>query len=390
MLGVLRLAIRGRPVDAHTWALLAGLAVIYAALNVEFGAGITMSYLVRPALWMGFAWMVSTFPHAKTSLPRRYVITLVEVAALVGAFQVCISVLLGVADGFGKNPVSLNIVGLIVNMWMLASEVLGMEISRAWFIGTSSRKEEEAFWIAASTFLYTFLTISLTSFGQIVDKGALVRFVGGKLLPVLAENLLCSCLAVAGGWIPAVTYKAVWLLFWWFSPVVPDLSWIMMAYVQTVVPIIGVVLVEAVMVASRGRAWRAKAYKEAAQVLALALVSMVAIWFAVGMFPVYPVVIATGSMVPVIEPGDIVLAEKDRTGIEVGDVIEFRKGDIWVFHRVVEVVQDANGVLYRTKGDANPDADLEVVRPSDIRGRMIRVVPKLGKLSLGVKKLIAH
>ena len=34
------------------------------------------------------------------------------------------------------------------------------------------------------------------------------------------------------------------------------------------------------------------------------------IWFAVGLFPIYPSVIITGSMEPLIKPGDIVLLKK--------------------------------------------------------------------------------
>ena len=44
--------------------------------------------------------------------------------------------------------------------------------------------------------------------------------------------------------------------------------------------------------------------------LLTSVISVAMIWFAVGIFPVYPSVVVTGSMEPQIKPGDIVLVKK--------------------------------------------------------------------------------
>ena len=70
--------------------------------------------------------------------------------------------------------------------------------------------------------------------------------------------------------------------------------------------------------------------------------------------------IVSGSMEPNIKVYDVVISKKVKSpkDIKVGDVITFissssvSKG-MTVTHRVIEVKQGENGVVYRTKGDNN-------------------------------------
>jgi signal peptidase I len=115
------------------------------------------------------------------------------------------------------------------------------------------------------------------------------------------------------------------------------------------------------------------------------------IWFAVGVFPIYPSVIATGSMKPMIKPGDIILVKKivDMDGInslKEGDVIQFQRDSMLISHRIIEVVNDEKeGIQFITKGDNNSGEDTDFVRPEDIKGTIEQVVPKIGWVTLLIK-----
>ena len=54
--------------------------------------------------------------------------------------------------------------------------------------------------------------------------------------------------------------------------------------------------------------------------------SVAIIWFAVGLFPLYPSVILTGSMEPDIMPGDVVLVAKWIVTLLRSDIIVFDNG----------------------------------------------------------------
>jgi len=122
-------------------------------------------------------------------------------------------------------------------------------------------------------------------------------------------------------------------------------------------------------------------------VLALVLVALIA------PFVVYAVpatvggevsyVVLTASMTPAIAPGDVVVVDSvPARDVTVGDVIVFeqRAGDpIPVTHRVIAVDRPADAPPeFRTKGDANEDADLTPVTPNRLVGRVMFTIPLIG------------
>lgn len=90
------------------------------------------------------------------------------------------------------------------------------------------------------------------------------------------------------------------------------------------------------------------------------------------------VVLTSGSMSPLIDPGDVVIAERVQHPIDPGTVVVFHnpnKPGSLVTHRVLEVLPDGT---YRTKGDANPQPDVSPVTPDRIIGRGVLLVPVIG------------
>lgn len=104
------------------------------------------------------------------------------------------------------------------------------------------------------------------------------------------------------------------------------------------------------------------------------------------MFNAY--VVLSGSMIPTIDIKDIVVTKKvPEEELEVGDIITFitpdtRYGGISITHRIIDrFYDDAQGIYtYRTQGDNNNTADSVLVPNSNILGKVILKVPKLGYL----------
>ena len=124
-----------------------------------------------------------------------------------------------------------------------------------------------------------------------------------------------------------------------------------------------------------------------------------------------PRIVASGSMAPVILPGDVVFINENDREAAAGDVILYRvrpaesilpetqtkesapakspaKEGIFPeprtendFHEVLHrlVGENTDGTLV-TKGDANDSPDLTVVHREDIAGKLMLVIPKLGML----------
>lgn len=93
--------------------------------------------------------------------------------------------------------------------------------------------------------------------------------------------------------------------------------------------------------------------------------------------------VLSGSMIPAFAPGDIVFVENVAPGtLRPGDVVTFHPPEsrAVVTHRVVEVVQTADGPRYRTWGDNNEDPDPFLVSDAQVVGRMTFLIPKWGLL----------
>lgn len=104
----------------------------------------------------------------------------------------------------------------------------------------------------------------------------------------------------------------------------------------------------------------------------------------------YSYVVVSGSMAPAIGAGGtVVVNEVPAAAIHEGDVITFRRGERaeiqqgqagsnLVTHRVVDIVRTDEGLVFRTKGDANEEADQKLVPADALIGRMMFSMPYIG------------
>ena len=96
--------------------------------------------------------------------------------------------------------------------------------------------------------------------------------------------------------------------------------------------------------------------------------------------------IISPSMTPKIDVYDVVVVvQKDPQDIEVGDIISYYStndyfGNTPITHRVVEKFNTNNGVSFRTRGDANPVVDNEIVMENNVIGTVRFVIPQLGRI----------
>jgi len=99
--------------------------------------------------------------------------------------------------------------------------------------------------------------------------------------------------------------------------------------------------------------------------------------------------ILSGSMEPEIQTGAMIaMKEVPAEKVKVGDIIGFKvEGiDVPVCHRVIEKLDTDGGIRFRTKGDNNEDPDSWVIKPENIRGRVIFDIPYLGCLASFVRE----
>ena len=85
------------------------------------------------------------------------------------------------------------------------------------------------------------------------------------------------------------------------------------------------------------------------------------------------------SMNPVITEDDIVVIKTDYQELKLGDIICYQRQieneEFLFMHRIIEIYQDG---WIQTKGDNMSELDPYLVKPSQVIGKEILVIPKLG------------
>lgn len=120
--------------------------------------------------------------------------------------------------------------------------------------------------------------------------------------------------------------------------------------------------------------------------LVLAFAALLLMTVAPRVFHYRTATMLTGSMVPYINPGDIIVdTEEPTTAIRVGQVITYHipvEDHRVESHRVIWIGHDTDGtLLVRTKGDANNGPDPWTARMTDPTVWQVRgVVPVVGKV----------
>ena len=79
--------------------------------------------------------------------------------------------------------------------------------------------------------------------------------------------------------------------------------------------------------------------------------------------------VLSGSMEPTFMTGSVIAVKpiNNPTNLKKGDIITFKKDQqTLVTHRIIEVLDNKDSVLYRTKGDNNKSADLDQVLSQNV------------------------
>ncbi|MEW6180659.1 MAG: signal peptidase I [Chloroflexota bacterium] len=376
------------------WAVyLAGLGTAYLLVYVlaprlpaEWNV-----YVVTPLAWLALAgqvWGLSRLGWVNWAAPAR---RLLLTAALIGLLQTAAFVMAGVLTRFGYSPYAHRFVALIGNLWYLAAGLCGVEFARAGLVNRLAGKSS-LLAVGLGGLLSLALLIPPGVWGSLNTPQQVLALAGGRLLPLLAEGLLAALLVWLGGPLPAIAYRAVWLLFEWLSPILPDLNWLLTAFIGTLVPLFGFFYLQNSLPAEAAAGQEAE--KPAAQSTSLnswwwvAVFLVVAFWFNAGLFGVRPYVVSGYSMKPTFVAGDLVIITRvDPAEVQVGDVIQFRRANSYIVHRVIEIREENGRRVFITQGDNNNVAD-EPVPQEIVEGKVIRYIPQVGWPIIGLKKVI--
>ena len=191
---------------------------------------------------------------------------------------------------------------------------------------------------------------------------------------------MCTYIAFNKMYKPAILYRVLTFEYWLLSPILPKVSWVMISAIDTIIPVILLLYIRYAKNKKDINKTRQQAEKiEPKNVIQIAAVVIVSLWFAMGIFPIKPTAVATGSMEKTLMVGDIAILKKcDAEEVKEGDIIQYQKGKITVIHRVIAKYYENDECFFITKGDNNKEQDKEPVSETQLLGKEIFSIRYLG------------
>lgn len=337
------------------------------------------TYILNPCVWIIFS-VLLTFLVGKQFENNKIKKDIKMYAAIAVLVYIIVNLISGLFITFGKNPYSRNIVSFFINIWAFGTIIIAKEYIRNKLINNVYQKDKIKIAILISI-IYIIIDFGIK---KIVDSQITTYFVVNNffqiIIPLTCKNILFSYIAIYSDWIASIIYELGVQSFSWISPILPNAPWVMTTIFESVIPIILILYIR--FEKSKNDRFRTKEKiknSEPKSIILFTICLILAIWFALGLFPIKPVAIATGSMEKELYMGDVAILKKcNANDVEVGDIIEYQMEGYTVIHRIIQKNQKNGRFVFITKGDNNNAEDRDPVTEEQLIGKVIFKIKYLG------------
>ena len=354
------------------------ILILYCVISKLFLAKLGTLYnaLINPVFWIVFALMLKFYFNNfyTTHKLRKEILDCTLVSVLV---YIILYLLFGLFVSFGKNPNSTTITGVLINFWTSGTVVISREYIRYLIINNVFEKQKKK----VCVFLITiFSLLEFKNINIISTNGYYIfKQIFNIVLPTISKNILFTYIAYCKFYWPSIMYELLIFFILWLSPILPNLTWIIISIIDISVPLLLFIYIRYINNKTIHYKQRDDIVNKDPNTIIISIILVIlGIWFALGIFPVKPLAIASGSMEPNISIGDIAIIKKcNINDIKVGDIIEYKKDNISVVHRVIAIVQENENFYITAKGDNNESIDKQILE-DQLLGKYLFKIKYLG------------
>ena len=336
-------------------------------------------YIINPLVWI----VISLFLYfllGKNIENKKLKKSIMQYTTIAALAFIIIYMLSGLVVTFGKNPYSTTLTGFVHNFWMFGTVIIAKEFIRYKLINNVYDKEKKIIAILISI-VYVVIDFEFTRFmGRGNVAYSLSKYILQNTLPYIAKNIVFSYIAIHSNCLPSIIYELLTKIYIWVSPILPNSPWIMTTIIDTSIPTVLFLYIR--FSKNKINHLRSKEdikNSDPKNIIPLVMLIVLAVWFAVGVFPIKPIAIATGSMEKELCAGDVAIIQKcGPNDVNVGDIIEYQMEGYTVVHRIIEKKQKNGDFYFITKGDNNGNPDFKEVRENQLIGKVIFKVKYMG------------
>lgn len=313
-----------------------------------------------------------------------------KIIVIITLIYIIISFLSGLLTNYQNSPYSHTFMNIVKNTIIYILIIPFQEIIRE-KLAKNNNKYSNLILIAL---IYIIIDINIHNIDEhFSNNEAIFKMIFENILPNIAQNILCTYLVVMASYktsslyrLLLVTYEIMMPIYPNISPGIKSLSQIILAFIIYIY--INYFQENIIKRTPKRNTRRISPHRNI--IMPIFLLIMVA--FISGIMPIKPISIASKSMEPNINKGDIVIVKKPnpRNGeLKKGEIIEYQLENKRIVHRIVDINYTQNGEnKYLTKGDNNQTNDEKMVTMSQINGIVLFKIPYLGYPSIWLNELL--
>ena len=296
---------------------------------------------------------------------------------------------IGFLTGFVRSPYNRNIMGFLLNTGSIILLVGSGELLRYQF---STKGNLINMILCAVALVCIDVTYNLNIY-NLTDGFVWLEFICVVVLPSISKNAIMTILSKNYGYKVTIVYTLIMATYEYLVPIMPSYDNYLRSIILIVLPIINMQFINFYLKRAKREDTRNKnvGSKIFIALCVLFLVFLIGIYS--NLFRYWVATIASGSMSPTIEVGDIVVVDKyyaeNPQELVVGDVLVFKVRNTLYTHRIISIVVKNNNYYIRTKGDYKDNAeDSWVVLRGDIVGKVVVKIKYLGLPSVWLHRLV--
>lgn len=319
---------------------------------------------------------------------HRYIKDIIINMLIIFMISFIIYYIFGIFIGFVRTDNYFNFYGIRTFIIPYILMIILKEYLRSQMVN----KAEKSKWLIVATcilfmlidFANTFNISSLdTSYNVFI-------YISLTILPIISNNIVCTYIANKLGPKPNIFWLLIANLYTVVLPIVPNVGLYIESLIEFLFPFILMYNVYSFF-AKRDKDIPISYIKKRVyiEIPILAIFVFILAYFVSGFFRFYAIAVATGSMVPKINVGDVVIVDQqiDYKDLKVGEVIAYKYDNIVVVHRLCDIVVIKDDYYFYTKGDANNAMDNYIIYPDTIIGKVEIKVPYIGLPTVWLNQL---
>ena len=216
----------------------------------------------------------------------------------------------------------------------------------------------------------------------------ILKYIIEVFIPTFSTNLLAFFIALSGGFYSTVIFMGIPKLFSWIGPLIPNIPWSLESFIIIVMSLFGFMFINIPLrlsVLKKGNNKYTKIKNNDNNIIYISIIFSIMMLLTTGLLGIKPSIIASGSMKPNLNVGDVVIVLNNPVeNIKVGNVVVYKSSSIEIAHRVIDIINYEKSSTIITKGDANKFPDDPIIASGTI-GKVIYTIPKIGWISIYIK-----